>query len=531
MQKFFHKKYLTLLLLGFASGLPLALTLSSLTAWLAYSGVEKKSIGLFALVGLPYTVKFLWAHMVDNLHLPFISKIIGKKLSWAFLCQIGIICSIIAISSLSPTQDIMRIAYLSILLAFFSATQDIAIDGFRIDILTKQEQAYGIAQQILGYRLAMLASGAGVLYIAHYSNWQQAYLAMAILMQTGVLAVFLAKIFNIITDFKANEIKQAGESLGGNLGISRRWLYAGLSVVLLLAGYLLFASISDVAPLPFKEGIMGNNGDMGDIRNVGAVNSGVIFAFIEDWQYSWLLLKIFKFLMVAVIFIILFFAVGLLVTSLTGKNLDESLLQPFKDFANRKYWWLILLFITLFKLCDAFAAVMLNPFFKEMGFSLHEIASITKLYGFVATIIGLFIGGFLLKYYGLFASLLISAILQMLSNLIFVLQAEIGYNNVVLALTITGENLAGGIGTAVFVGYISLLCNKKFSATQYALLSALASVGRVVISSYAGFVIEDLEGGGLFMASAWSDFFVISAVIAVPSILMLIFLKKFLIIK
>lgn len=403
---YFNRKILTIILLGFVSGLPLSLTASTLGIWMAKVGVSKTAIGLFALVGIPYVIKFLWAPFIDHLRLPLLTEILGRRRSWIIFSEILLMISIITLGAFDPTVNPWNTACLALLVAIFSATQDIVIDAYRIEILKPEEQGAGAAAAVFGHRVGMLVSGAGALYLSTYLGWQQTYFIMAFLILIGFAAIFIA-------GEPATSIDKYGDT--------KYWL-------------------------------------------------------------------------------------------------KKAVINPFSEFISReKNWLYILLFIILYKLGDAFAGVMTGPFLIDIGFTEKQIASVVKLYGFFATMLGIFIGGALVKKWGLVRNLWMGGVLQMISNLMFVWQTHAGNDLFVLTLTISIENFTAGVGTAAIVAYISNLCNINYTATQYALFSALAAVGRTMLSSSSGHFADSY---------GWVNFFLLSTVIAVPALLMLVLISK-----
>lgn len=384
--------------LGFASGLPLLLTLSTLDIWLAVGGMSKTIIGLFAFVGLPYTLKFLWAPLVDHWNLPFFTKRFGRRRGWALFSQVLVISSIGLMSQIDPVHAPTMMAAAALLVAFSSATQDIVIDALRVDVLDKPQYGAGAAMVVMGYRFGMLAAGAGALYLATFFSWHDVYLLMAALMVIGVLAVL---------------------------------------------------SLPEPTFKPRKSK-----------HNI----------------------------------------------------LQTAIIDPFKDFTARMPWVWVLVFVVVFKTGDAMLSKMAGPFYIEMGFTLAQIAAVSKIYGSIATIIGGLLGGVLVYRYGLWRSLVVTGVLQVASNLVFIYQAHMGADVPTLAMTITIENLSGGMGTAAFVAYLSALCSKQFTATQYALLSALMSLPRTVLTAGSGWLAETFT---------WPEFFLLTAVLGVPGVLML----------
>ena len=397
------KRVLLVLLFGFSSGLPLALTGSTLSIWLTEQGINKATIGAFALVGVPYSLKFLWSPLVDRMPLPFLTRLLGRRRGWMIFSQVLLMGALLLLGFHNPTENIYLTASLAVVVAFCSATQDIVIDAFRVDMLDEKTYGAGAATIVFGYRLGMLTSGAGALYFASYLNWSTVYALMAGLVLVGALATFVAK---------EPSLKEPEQNEG------------------------------------------------------------------KSWFYT-------------------------------------AVVAPFADFMQRPYWAVIVIFIILYKLGDVFAANMLNPFFLELEFTKIEIANISKLFGFWATLLGSFLGGILVSRYGILRSLLFCGILQLLSNLVFALQAYVGHNLEMLMVTIAVENLTSGMGTAALVAYLSSLCHASYSATQYALLSSFTAVGRTFLSSISGVIAERVT---------WIGYFTLTTFIALPGLLVLLWL-------
>lgn len=404
---FGEPRVLAVLALGFSSGLPLALTFGTLSVWMAEVGVSKTTIGLFASVGTPYALKFLWAPLIDRMALPILTKTFGRRRGWMLLTQALLILSIVALGQTDPGRDPELVALCALIVAFCSASQDIVIDAYRVEILETRLLPAGSTAVQFGYRIAMLVSGAGALYLASVLPWHVVYQIMAALVLIGVVVTLAGS-----EPATPDEEKRAFE--------------------------------------------------------------------FSVW-------------------------------------FERAAIQPFVEFMKRPGWLGVLAFVAFFKLGDAFAGVMTNPFLIDLGFSKIDIANVVKIFGFGATMIGLIVGGLLMNAVGLRRALWITGILQLLTNLVFALQATMGADLGFLALTIALENLAGGMGSAVFVAYISSLTNVAFTATQYALLSSLAVVGRTWLSTPTGYVAD---------TTGWVGFFVVSALVALPGLIMLGWLMR-----
>jgi len=422
---YFEAPIIRLLFLGFSSGLPLALTASTLSIWLAESGVSKSTIGLFAALGVPYALKFLWAPLIDRLPLPLFTRFLGRRRGWILATQIALIAAIVALGLADPALDAGYVALLALIVSFCSASQDIVLDAYRVETLEERQLAAGAAVFVWGYRVAMLASGAGALYVASFAQWFVAYLVMAALMAVGVVTALLS-------------------------------------------------------PEPPENGRAETTAREHEVQAFLAAR-GIA---AEDWRAR------------------------------TGAWIYVAVVSPFLEFLASRGWTaiLVLAFVIFYKLGDSMAGVMTNPFLLEIGFTKIEIANVAKLYGFTATMVGLALGGWLLNAAGMVKSLWICGILQLASNLMFAVQAEVGADLTLLAGTIGFENLAGGMGTAIFIAYLSSLCNVAYTATQYALLSSLFAVPRTLISAGTGYVAE---------AVPWVDFFIYTALGALPGLLLL----------
>jgi MFS transporter, PAT family, beta-lactamase induction signal transducer AmpG len=416
-------RVLIVLFLGFSAGLPLALSGSTLLVWMREAGVDLGIIGLFALVGTPYTIKFLWAPIVDALDVPVLARLLGRRRGWLVFSQLLLIAAIAFLAFCDPVASPYWVAVGALLVAAASATQDIVIDAFRIESLDESEQAAGMAAYVAAYRIGMLASTAGALFLVSgfeglgfgkEGAWSAGYLAMAALVVIGIATTLIA---TEPAKSATAAIEHAAQARENPLGRVARAAYAS-----------------------------------------------------------------------------------------------------FADFLTRDSAIVVLVFVVLYKFCDAFAGAMTAPFVIDLGFSRNDYAAIVKGVGLAATLIGGFAGGALARAYPLVTSLWIGAFLQMASNLVFTWQALVGVNLWALTVTIIVENFTGAIGTVIFVAYLSALCNNPLhTATQYALLTALAAIGRTYLSAGAGFVAE---------RTGWPMFFVISALTALPSLVLLVWLQR-----
>ena len=407
---YIQPRLLIIFVMGFASGLPLALSSATLFFWLAEAGITLTAIGLFALVGTPYNLKFFWAPFIDRIPLPVLTRLLGRRRSWMLVIQVGLMISIAYLGFSQPETTPVLTAACALAVAFFSASQDIVIDAYRIEILDTDEQGAGAAMTQAGYRLGAIAAGAGALFLADQLDWSIVYTVMAVLVVVGMLAA-------------------------------------------------LFAPDSDK-----------RNPALLEKHTTTGIRSIVIDPFIE------------------------FFQRNKPVTAIT-----------------------ILAFILFYKFGDAYAGVMAYPFYYEMGFSKSEVATVSKIFGVIATVLGVFIGGLIVKRYGIMKSLLGCGILQMLSNLMYAAQAIAGHDVQFLYFTIGIENLSGGMGSSAFVAYLSVLCNTAYTGTQFALFTSFMAFGRTLLSASSGWVVE---------MTGWFDFFLISTIVALPGLLLLLWMMK-----
>jgi PAT family beta-lactamase induction signal transducer AmpG len=413
-------RVLVIMFLGFSSGLPLALSGSTLLVWMTEAGVNLGTIGLFALVGTPYTIKFLWAPLTDALNVPLLARRFGRRRGWLLLSQFLLIAAIIFLGLCNPSTSPLIVAVGALLVAAASATQDIVVDAFRVESLAESEQAAGMASYVAAYRIGMLVSTAGALFIVsgfqglgltHHAAWSAGYAVMAVLVLIGVATTL-------------------------------------------------------VAQEPAKS----------------------VAAVVTLAQES------------------------------TLQRVMEAAAGAFSEFLTRDMAIAVLAFVVLFKFTDALSGAMTAPFVIELGFSRNEYATIIKGVGLAATLIGGFAGGSLARVYSLSTSLWIGGLAQGLANLAFSWQAVLGHDAAWLTFAIIAENFTSAVGTVIFVAYLSALCrNPLHTATQYALLTALAAFGRTYLSSAAGFIAA---------ATGWAWFYAICAVAGLPALALLALLQR-----
>lgn len=423
---YLDRRILIILVLGFSSGLPFLLVFSTLSFWLKSEGVSLAAIGLFSLVRTPYTFKFLWAPLIDRVPLPWLTRRLGRRRSWSIVTQLLLMGAIFGLAGTSPAEAPLVTAAFAVLVAFCSASQDIVIDAYRIEMLEETEQGAGAGALVFGYRVGLLTAGAGALWLNTAFDWSGVYAIMAGLVVVGIVAVLLGHEPELNIDLDESRIH--GDRVSHHL--ARGW-------------------------------------------PSGLARAGAWF--------------------------------------------HVAVVAPFKDFASREHWAAILIFIMLYKLGDAYLGVMANPFYIEAGFTNAEIATVSKLFGLGATLVGGLFGGLMVLRWGVLPALMIGGILQMLSNLVFAIQALVGHDVGFLVVTIGVENLTGAMATAAFVAYLSSLCNASFTATQYALLTSFMAFARDVLSASSGLLAERVD---------WVTFFSLTAALAIPGLLMLAWLMR-----
>jgi MFS transporter, PAT family, beta-lactamase induction signal transducer AmpG len=478
-------RLIAVLFMGFSSGLPLALSAGTLQVWQAREGVDLATIGFFVLVGVVYSLKFLWAPFMDRIPLPGPLARLGRRRGWAILTQLGLAATIVMLGASDPAAAPAWTALCAVLVAFCSASQDIVIDAYRIELLDDHQQGAGAAMTQIGYRFGMIASGAGALWLHSDGSgfsWSGVYVVMALLVGVGIITVLMTREPADRRDLIADATRAA----------MKGWYVIALAAV---------AVCGAVAFWLVRYTVLG----------------GVEFSGLFKWVPT-------------VTAVVAAAAVPVLIVTLLPQPrpgqahyadmhrwLEESVVAPFRDIARHQGWLAILIFVVLFKFGDAFAGTIANAFYVKLGFTDIEIAWVSKTFGPIITLVGVAGGGLLVARIGLLPSLLVGGIVQMLSNLMFAAQANVGHDVSFLILTIGLENFSGGIGSAAFVAYLSGLCSMKFTGTQYALLTSLAAIGRTVLSSPGGTIAESI---------GWVDYFLLSTVLAVPGLLLLIWMMR-----
>lgn len=422
-------RVLAMLLLGFSAGLPLLLVFGTLSAWLREAGVDRSTIGHISWVAMLYGLKFVWAPLVDRFDLPLLTAWLGHRRSWMLLAQSLVIAGLLAMAVNDPRVQLEGLVLAALLVAFASATQDIAIDAWRIEAAPVEWQAAMAATYQVGYRFGMILAGAGALYVAEFRSWQAAYALMAMAMGLGILTTLLIA-----------EPERA---------VSRDTWKEEQRVIDFLEGS---------AHLP------------GAVRGAAAWFIGAVIC-------------------------------------------------PFTEFFQRngRLALAILLFIGLFRISDITLGVMANPFYIDMGYSKTDIASVTKVFGLIVTMLGAMLGGVMAARFGVMRVLLVSAVLVAVTNLMFAWLSGQQPLLVWLMLVISGDNLCAGMAGSVFIAFLSGQTNRAYTATQYALFSSLMLLPAKFIGGFAGDVV-DIAG--------YANFFIYSTVLGLPAILLVLYLMR-----
>ena len=418
---------LRMLFLGFSAGLPLLLVFGTLSFWLREAGLELSAIGFFSWIGLVYAFKWAWSPLVDQLPIPLLNKKLGKRRSWLLLSQITVAVCLIGIATTDPARGISGLIGFALLTAFASATQDIALDAYRIESGLIEDQGAMAATYQMGYRLAMITSSAGALFLASWLDqtdniyepkpWMYTYIWMAALMVVGMVTTILS-------------------------------------------------------PEPSPNNIHPN-----PERDARSQSERIV---------SWF---------------------------------RNAVVMPFVDFIRRYRLQAIILLamISLYRISDIVMGVMSNPFYIDMGFSKQEIATVSKIFGVIMTILGALVGGSLIKYFGVFKILFIGAALSSLTNLLFAWLSLNEPSIGALTLTVSADNFSAGVASAAFIAYLSSLTNIQYSATQYALFSSLMFLLPKSIAGWSGVFVETW---------GYAYFFLTTALIGIPSLMLVWFIRR-----
>ncbi|MBL3527487.1 MAG: MFS transporter [gamma proteobacterium endosymbiont of Lamellibrachia anaximandri] len=429
-----------MLFLGFSAGLPLLLVFGTLSFWLREAGVERSTIGFVSWVALAYGFKWVWAPLVDRLPLPLLNRLLGRRRSWMLLSQFCIIAGLVGMALSDPQESLARFALLALGVAFASATQDIVIDAYRIESVGEDLQGAMAATYMMGYRLAMIMSGAGALAIAalfdpdetvyHQGAWMAAYLSMALMMLVGIVTTLIIREPEVTADPHTLERENRTDTLIEH----QQWL------------------------------------------------PPVLRRFAEGFY--------------------------------------NAAISPFVDFISRYRWQalLILALIATYRISDVVLGVISNVFYVDMGFSKGEVATITKIYGVIMTLVGAGLGGLLMVRIGVMRTLLLGGLLAAATNLLFAMLAGVGHDVPMLTLVISIDNLSAGVATAAFIAYLSSLTNISYSATQYALFSSVMLLLPKFLGGFSGVMVDGM---------GYQAFFLLTTLMGVPVLVLILLAMRY----
>lgn len=483
---FLDRRTLVMLVLGFSSGLPFYLIFDTLSAWFRASGISLEVIGFFGLVTMIYSFKFLWAPLIDRAQVSVLTAWLGHRRSWMLVCQSGIMLGLWLIAGSDPASSLTTVALFALLVGFFSATQDIAIDAWRIEVADVSRQGAMAAASQWGYRVGLLVAGAVPLLLADAYGWNLSYAVMAVLMLVGVVGVIAAprEKQHTIRPIHAEGIRPAP--------IREALEWAARLIILVLGALLLGSGLTANATVLARP-----------LTAAGA--TAIRDAVLVVWTSSagvWVQL-----FAVTLGFAVIVLAALPLPGARTrpGVYLAAALGDPLRDFFGRygASATLILALICVYRIPD-FVLNIMNPFYLDLGFTLVQIAQVRQVFGLVMTMLGVFAGGFAVARYGLLPALLVGASAGPLSNLAFGWLATQGNDLFALFVAIGIDNVAGGFAGTCLIAYMSSLTSAGFTATQYALLSSLYAIPGKIIQSQSGRIVESaakaVDGDGVLAA-------------------------------
>jgi len=489
---------LTMLFLGFSAGIPFSLIFSSLSLWLNEAGIAKSTVTYFSWAGLAFSFKFFWAPIIDRIPVPVFSRMLGRRRGWLLTAQLLVIVSILSMGSINPLaaeDSLTLMAFGAMFLGFSAATQDIVIDAYRIEVAEPEIQGVLSSTYFTGYRVAMIISGAGAIYLAgelgstkgnySYDAWRSTYYVMALIMLIGVITTFCIR--------EPERIEKLKTSYSNKQYISFLVFFA-VCVGMLVFTYI--SSSSFVSELKLTLGELVGNTALSNF--IGEVIQLVFSLFV------------------VVIFAMLLNKLGLLERELV----KENYYSPVKDFFDRYGFnlaFLLLVFIGFYRISDIVLGVIANVFYQDIGYSKAEIATVSKTFGVVMMILGSFVGGLFSIRYGVMKILMLGGALIVLTNFLFMVLASVGYDITLLYFVISADNLAAGIATAAFLSFLASITNVSFTAVQYAIFSSLMTLIPKIIGGYSGSIVENV---------GYSNFFLIASLLGVPVLFLIVILNR-----
>jgi PAT family beta-lactamase induction signal transducer AmpG len=473
---------ITLLLLGFAAGLPYMLVFSTLSVWLRESGVDLKTIAFASLIGLAYAFKWVWSPLLDQWRLPLLGKL-GRRRSWLVLSQSLVAIGLAGMALSDPQENLGLLIALAVLVAFASATQDVAVDAYRLEIAENESQAALAATYMAGYRVAALFATAGALYFAdwfgassstyQYSAWSSTYLLFALLMIPAIITSLL---------IREPQVPTGTRDAAMRFGFRHQIISVVVLIVLLISVPAMFTQFY-----------------RSDWQSLATESASLVDLLMHDRPF-----------LRALLYTVL---TGLCLSAFGRRGL-APVLTPINDFVMRYRWQALLMLglISTYRMSDTVMGVMANVFYIDMGFTKDQIASISKLFGLFMTLLGAGAGGLLIVRFGIMPILLVGAISSAATNLLFAMMVGMGPSLEMLMLTISCDNFSSGLATAAFIAYLSSLTNLQFSATQYALLSSIMLLLPRLLGGYSGTMVENL---------GYEQFFVLTAMLGIPTLILI----------
>ncbi|MCH7881263.1 MAG: MFS transporter [Proteobacteria bacterium] len=496
--KFTHPRVVTMLFLGFSAGIPILLIFSSLSLWLREAGVERAAVTYFSWAALGYSFKFVWAPLVDQLPLPWLSRVLGRRRAWMLVAQFAIIAAIVLMASIDPKASdysLTLMALAAVLLGFSSATQDIVIDAYRIESAESELQALLSATYIAGYRIGMLVAGAGSLYLAasfgstsdaySYQAWQYTYWLMAAAMLVGIVTTLI---------IDEPETKAASPFIDS----TREYIRFMALFVVVVAGFVgCFYLAGDAAR---------------------SAKSLLTELFANRYLAGFLIECLRLAIAIGVGGALAFALVK--VEFVSYEMVNRSYLMPVRDFFRRyglSLAWMLLVLIGFYRISDIVLGVIANVFYQDLGFSKIEIALVSKTFGLLMTIVGGFAGGLLAMRFGVMRILFLGALLSAATNLLFMLLASVGHDMMWLYIVISADNISAGLASAAFIAFLSSLTNISFTATQYAIFSSLMTLLPKVIGGYSGSMVDSI---------GYPVFFLLTALMGIPVLLLIVYAAR-----
>ncbi len=491
---FTHPRVVTMLFLGLSAGIPILLIFSSLSLWLREAGVERSTVTFFSWAALGYSFKFVWAPLIDQIPLPYLTNKLGRRRGWLLVSQLMIIVAILGMAFTDPSlgqAQLTTMALAAVLLGFSSATQDIVIDAYRIEAAEQELQAMMSSTYIAGYRIGMLFAGAGALFLASnfgsttetylYSAWKTTYSLMAALMIVGIITTVLIPEPNI---------KRINEKTYPTTDYLR---FIGLFVIAVLGFIACFYVTSTFS---------------------GSTKSALTEA-LANKKLAGFLVETLRLAIAAGVALGIAFA-GVHQGVVKREMVVQTYINPILDFFRRygiQLSVLLLSLIALYRISDIVLGVISNVFYQDIGFTKIEIAAVSKTYGLFMTIGGGFLGGILSVRYGVMRILFLGALLSAVTNLLFTWLATVGNSMPMLYMVISADNLSAGLASAAFIAFLSSLTNISFTAMQYAIFGSLMTLFPKLLGGYSGSMVDSM---------GYPSFFMLTAVMGIPVLFLIV---------